>query len=309
MGQSQSELSAFLSTAKLLGCIGVVVEVVNNQFHGRVTTPEELRILSEACTENGLILAIDETITALRCGAPFAYQRPEYKGIRKPDLVFFGKALGANGIGINFDGPYLNRLGIDKPSKKIQAIHDWQAVVTQPLPLPVLIDSMGVLEMATAGDWVSRARIIGQHLRQIALGRAQSLRGNGVKSEIEVIGGLDSFIFIHKDVAETFLVMGASNAGPWVSWVRWLPRMDRHLTDRSILNSIMSKDGAEKRGIMSQCLEKEGLRPQWCFYCGNSARETEYHWCRICCVDVCDAKECIGKLLAHKCLGSEVKPL
>jgi hypothetical protein len=302
VGQSMADLSALLSIAKLQGCIGVVVEIVSNQFNGRVTTPKELHNLSQACRENGLILVIDETITALRCGAPFAHQRPEYKDIEKPDLVFFGKALGINGIGINFDGPYMRRLGIEAPSKKSQAIYDWQAVVTQPIYVPVLIDAIGVLEMAKAGDWVGRSKIIGQHLRDIALERARLLTKDGARSEVGIIGGLESFIFVHKDVAETFLVMGASNAGPWVRWVRWLPRMDRQLTDKLTVKSLMSNVGVSKRRYMSQCLEEEGLRPQWCFYCGNSQRETAYPWCRTCCIDICDAEECVDKLRTHKCL-------
>ncbi|KAF8846863.1 hypothetical protein BDZ45DRAFT_682263 [Acephala macrosclerotiorum] len=306
MDQSRADLLVFLSEAKQHGCIGVIVEIVNNQSVGRVTTPDELRNLSEACRESGLILAIDETITALRCGAPFAHQRPEYKH-SKPDIVFFGKALRAQGIGINFDGPYVSRLGIDTPSKKMQAVYDWQAVVTQALHLPVLIDAIGVLEMATAGDWVGRATIIGQHLRQIALKRAQSMKGDSDESESEsetkIIGGLDSFIFVHKHVAATFLIMGAFSAGSRVSWVRWLPRMDRHFTDRAALESIMSGYGGQKRNEISKCLENEGLRPQWCFYCGTWARGTAYPWCRTCCIDACDAEECVQQLLTHKCLG------
>jgi hypothetical protein len=279
------------------------VEIVNNQFDGRVTTSDELRNLSEACRESGLILAIDETITAIRCGAPFAHQRPEYKDSSKPDLVFFGKAMGANGIGINFDGPCMSRLGIDTRLKKMQAVYDWQAAVTRALDLTVLIDAFGVLEMATAGDWVGRSKIIGQHLRQIVLERAQSMKGDGNESEIETIGGLDSFLFVHRNVAATFLVMGAFSAGSGVRWVRWLPRMDCHWTDRSTVETIMSGDGGKERKEISKRFEKEGLRPQWCFYCGNWARGTEYPWCKTCCIDSCDTVECVHQLLAHKCLG------
>ena len=285
------------------------MEIVSNQHNGKVISPKELRTLSEACTENGLILAIDETVTALRCGAPFAYQRPEYQDACKPDLVFFGKALGTNGIGINFEGSIINRLAIRTPERRSQAMHDWQAAVTQTLNLTVLVDALGVLEMATAGDWISRGKVIGQRLRHIVRARAQCLKSYNLQNDEEILGGLESFIFVQKDIAATFLVMGASNAGPWVRWVRWLPRLDSHLTDMLTLESLMCHNGQQRRKEASQCLEQEGLTPQWCFHCGNSAavlKNQAYPWCRACCISVCKETECTNSLLQHKCLGSDV---
>lgn len=197
-GRSKTHLSTFLTLAKQQGCIGVIVKIVNNQSDGRVTTPDGLHSLSEACHESGLIFVIDETMTALRCGAPFAHQRPEYRDISKPDLVFFGKALCAHGIGINFDGPCKSRLCIETPSRKMQAVYDWQAIVTQAIHLPMLIDALGVLEMAVAGDCV------GRHLRQVAPKKAQSMMEHSNDEEMKIIGGLDSFIFVHKKVSATF---------------------------------------------------------------------------------------------------------
>jgi hypothetical protein len=297
------ELSAMLQELKQQGCIGVIVEIVCNQADGRVMSPDELYNLSKACQECGLMLAIDETITALRCGAPFAYQRPEYENNTKPDLVFFGKALSAQGIAINFDGPYMSRLGIDVPLRKRQAVLDWQAVVTKAVILPVLFDAIGILEMATAGNWVERGKVIGKNLREMAFHRAQVMKEQGGDDELEIIGGLDGFIFVHRAVAATFLVMGAFIAGKEVKWVRWLPRMDRNLTDKQTVESIMSETGAGKRRLISECFERDGLRPQWCFFCGTWARGTDYPWCRACCIDTCDSAECIRQLQAHSCLG------
>lgn len=286
---------------KKQGCIGVIAEIVQNTSEGRLTTPEELCILSEACYTNDLIFAMDETMTALRCGAPFAHQRPEYRK-SKPDLIFFGKALNVNGIGINFDAPYLSRLKISTSLRRKQAVYDWQATVTRALHMPVLIDAVGVLEMAIAGNWVSRSKIIGQHLRQIAMQRAQELDIIDNEKETELVGGLESLLFVHKTISKTFLVMGALTAGPREGWVRWLPRMDKHLTDKSILESIMLTGEVKKRRRISEYLEQEGSKPQWCFYCGTWARNIYYRWCRTCCIDCCDAEECSRRLLAHECL-------
>lgn len=299
---NKAELLGLLRGQKQQGCIGVIVEIVCNQANGRVITPSELQDLSNACQECGLMFAIDETITALRCGAPFAYQRPEYGGIQKPDLVFFGKALGAQGIAINFDGPYMIRLGIHDPSRRRQAALDWQAAVTTAMTLPVLLDAIGVLEMAAVGKWVERSKIIGQRLRGIALKRARFLKDKGGDDDLDIIGGLNSFMFVHKAVAATFLVMGAFIAGTGVKWVRWLPRLDCHMTDQRTVESILVGTG-EQRRLISKCFDRDGVRPQWCFFCGTWARGTDYPWCRTCCIDACTSEECIRHLKAHNCLG------
>jgi hypothetical protein len=123
------------------------------------------------------------------------------------------------------------------------------------------------------------------------------------KSELAVVGGLDAFLFVHKEVAITFLAMGASNAGPWIQWVRWLPRMDRHLVSKEALERLLTQDGVERRREVSRAFDQEGVRPQWCFNCGNSSRATSQPWCRTCCIDSCDAQDCVEQLKAHRCIG------
>jgi hypothetical protein len=301
--QAKDELSQKLAHAKKQGCIGVVVEIVCNQYNGRITSPGELRNLSDACIENGLLFAIDESITAIRCGAPFAYQLPEYSQTPAPDLVFFGKALGACGIGVHFEAPFMQRLGIQGDNHKRLAIRNWQTAVTNALHFPLLIDAFGALEMAIAGDWVARSRVIGKHIREIVLERARSLDVQDAQEETEILGGLGSFIFVQIDVAGSFFVMGAGLAGPHVRWVRWLPRMDRYLTERGTVESLLSTHGIAMRRQLSQGLDLQGLKPHWCYWCGNVARNRRHPWCRTCCVDVCDTDECLEKLLAHRCLG------
>lgn len=96
--------------------------------------------------------------------------------------------------------------------------------MTQALPLPLLIDAFGAVEMAIAGDWVGRSKIIGKHIREVVSARAHSLGRNGSGQDCAILGGLDAFLFIQIAAAGSFLVMGASLAGHWVRWVRWLPR-------------------------------------------------------------------------------------
>lgn len=289
------------------------MEIVANTHSGAVITPPQLNALSAACAASGLILAIDETLTAIRCGAPFAYQRHEYATLSIcPDLVFFGKALGVNGTGINFGGGYLQRLGIKDRIHARQAIIDWQNCVTQAVPLPVLIDALGVLEMAVAGDWIMRSRTIGGKLRKIVVTRARhmslhslsnAMEENAVVQETEVLGGIDSFLFVHIRIAGSFLVMGASNPAPQAKWVRWLPRLDKKMMNEETLESIFSTEGANMRRMLSDRMERQGMKPVWCFWCGNRAINREIPWCRTCCIDVCDSEQCLEQLVSHTCLS------
>ena len=300
IGRSRQELVDHLRKAKEQGCIGVITEIVFNQYSGRVIEPREYENLHSACCELGLLFAVDETITAIRCGAPFAWQRSEYQTTKnKPDLVFFGKAVGCNGMAINFDGTFMQRMNIRSAKHKRQAIDIWQNCVTQAIQLPILIDSLGVLEMAKVGDWVARSKTIGGHLRAIALKRARSILGED--DETKVLGGLECFMFVQIDLHGTFKIMGASNAGPWVRWTRWLPRMDKHLTNKAVLESILESDHDATRLQMSRRLEAEGMKPEWCFWCGNHAINRTIPWCRSCCTDICDTEECAQQFHRHKC--------
>ena len=299
---SYDNLSEQLETAKRKGCIGVIVELVLNQNDGAVIAPQDLAILSRVCVEKRLIFAIDETITSIRCGAPFAYHRPEYiSNIKPPDLVFFGKGLSANGTAINFDGSIIRQFGITTAERKRQALRNWQGMFTRPIQLPVLIQALGVLEMAVAGDWIERSRVIGRHIREIIQIRTQGY--STIEYSRDIFGGLDSFIFVRRDIAARFLVMGASLAGPWIPWVRWLPRLDAQLTDRSVLEELMGSASGPARVEMSKTLANKGLKPPWCFVCGNKANNVRYSWCQRCCIDVCDTDACAQGLSGHECFN------
>lgn len=290
-----------LTDAKRRGCIGVIVEIVQNQASGRVLAPNEFHNLREACTETGLLFAVDEALTAIRCGAPFSHQRPEYAGTVPPDLVFFGKALVANGVGIRFDAPFTSKLGIRTTLDRRNALEVWQYAGTQAMALPMLISSLGALEMAVAGDWVERSKVIGRSIRELVSARARKLNLRGLDGEKKVLGGLESFIFVRIEVSAIFMVMGATNGGPSTGWVRWLPRLDAHLMEEATLASILSGPGTEWRKTLSVALERMGMEPEWCFWCGNHARNPRDIWCRTCCINACDVEGCLGQLGMHQC--------
>ncbi|KAK0741308.1 hypothetical protein B0T18DRAFT_472900 [Schizothecium vesticola] len=290
-----------LTDAKWGGCIGVIVEIVQNQASGRVLSPHELHSLREACTETGLLLAVDEALTAIHCGAPFAHQRPKYSGTVSPDLVFFGKALVVSGVGIRFDAPFTSKLGIRTTLDRRNTLEVWQYTGTQAMPMPLLISALGALEMAVAGDWVGRSKVIGRNSRELVSARDRRLGPRGLGGEDKVLGGLESFIFVRIEVFTTFMVMVATNRGPSTGWVRWLPRLDAHLMEEATLASILSATGTEWWKSFSVALERMGMEPEWCFWCGNHARNTRDVWCRTCCINACEVAGCLEQLAMHQC--------
>ena len=263
--------------------------------------PQTMELLSCLCATHGLVFAIDEALTAIRCGAPFTYQRTEYSKTKPPDLVFFGKALGLSGIGIDFGGAFARRFSLTEAAKRRKAIISWQGLVTRPVQLADLIEGLGILEMAVSKDWVARSRAIGGLIRQSIKDR---LRADGEDGNSEdLFGGLECLIFVRREIATRFLVMSASLAGPWVPWVRWMPKLDEQMTDRCQLERYIfgSMSGPSREKLATE-LEGRNSKPLWCFWCGRTASVTKLDWCRRCCINICDVEACVDGFLAHKCL-------
>ncbi|KAG7044273.1 hypothetical protein JMJ77_0012088, partial [Colletotrichum scovillei] len=235
-GVSDDELCDQLFVAREAGCIGIVIELVETQFNGRVLEPSLLSRLSAMCAEYQLLLAVDETLTAIRCGAPFCFQREEYFDVISPDLVFFGKATGSQGIAISFDGQFVKKFGLSGTSRG-RAVRKWQNNFQKPLPTADLIQAMATIEIAVQGNFVMLSRIIGQAIRDFVLEQAAE-RGHEVTPP-EILGGLESLIFVRKDIAGEMLVMGAKTAGSWIPWVKWLPRLEKDMTRSEVLEEII----------------------------------------------------------------------
>ncbi|KAK1566057.1 uncharacterized protein LY79DRAFT_681879 [Colletotrichum navitas] len=262
-GVSDDELREQLYEARKNGCIGILVEIVEDQYNGRVMDPNMLERLGAMCMEEHLLLAVDKTLTAIRCGAPFSFQREN--GKTPPDLVFFGKALGVHGTAIGFGGQFLKKFGV-----------------------------------------FGRARcrfirkIIGHTPRAFILEQAEE-RGHDVKAQ-DVLGGLESLVFVRKDIAGELLVMGARTAGEWIPWVKWLPRLERDMSRSEVLEDIIGSRSRPAREELSGMLLQVGSKPSWCFWCGSRTTAKKTDWCQRCCIGVCDGDMCGRHLLHHDCV-------
>ncbi|KXH60528.1 hypothetical protein CNYM01_00005 [Colletotrichum nymphaeae SA-01] len=286
-GVSDDELRDQLFVAREAGCIGIFIELVETQFNGRVLDPSLLSRLSVMCAEYQLLLAVDETLTAIRCGAPFCFQREEYFDVISPDLVFFGKATGSQGIAISFDGQFVKKFGLSGTSRG-RAVRKWQNNFQKPLPTADLIQAMATIEIAVQGKFVMLSRIIGQSIRDFVLEQAAE-RGHEVTPP-EILGGLESLIFVRKDIAGEMLVMGAKTAGSWIPWVKWLPRLEKDMTRSEVLEEIIGGSSGSAREELSNLLTKRGSKPTWCFWCGNRTTAKKDDWCRRCCIGMCEGE-------------------
>lgn len=298
---SRPDIDEQLERAKGEGCIGVLVEIVANHQQGPVLDPQIFDTIGVLCAEKGLVFAADETLTAIRCGSPFAFQGPNYTGCRyQPDIVFFGKSLVARGFAANFHGPMLRRLNVDSTRQQDLMLEHWQRSFTQPIASSVLIESLGVLERIPAERWVERSSEVGRSVRKWITARAVELGLVSSADEVQ-LGGAGALIFIPKDICASLLVMPAAPVDPEVPYVRLMPGLGRNLASvESIDETIGLKSRMERRHIANQLME-EGSTPQWCFACGYRASGMG-EWCRSCCVAACNLDLCIRLLGEHCCL-------
>uniref|UniRef100_A0A8H7KFJ2 Uncharacterized protein n=1 Tax=Bionectria ochroleuca TaxID=29856 RepID=A0A8H7KFJ2_BIOOC len=163
--QTAEDLDSTLTRFKNDGGIALIVQIIESQWPWTVIESKTLQTLSNICSRLKLPVVVDETITALRCGAPFAHQRPDYLEVINPDFVIFGKGLKANGIGVNFDGETLRALSIYQEGDRYRCAFRWHDKHTRAISVPTLIEALFTLDMARDEDWPLRSIEIGRQIR------------------------------------------------------------------------------------------------------------------------------------------------
>ncbi|PGG97207.1 hypothetical protein AJ79_09290 [Helicocarpus griseus UAMH5409] len=286
-GVTQEQLNTALAQAKRQGCIAVVVDIVSTD-NGSVLPPEHFKLLRRCCEQNKLWFIVDEALTAIRCGAPFAFQRSEYDG-EKPDLVAFGKGLGASGIAINFDGSMTEPLGFARKKDIDQTIMYWHALVSRPLETPVLLEALGILHTAQAENWPRRSLEIRKAFYEVI---QESYPGEPVR-------GLGAILVLDRSVSMRFHTMaGIRRRSPWV---RWLPKLDPANTKRELLEThVLGPQSKKNRAKLAAEAGQDGTMPPWCFVCGINS--TSDDWCRTCFLGCCENEVCDGVFRAHTCI-------
>ena len=280
--QAPNKISIQVKKAKAEGCIALIVEIVR-AADGGVISDVAWKHLVNACKKYSLVLIVDEALTAMRCGAPFAYQLPQYEKSGFPDLVLFGKAVRTNGIAIEWRGINIQKLGID--DEELAALH-WQDRFTAVATAQDLLVSWGTLILAGREDWANRAPIIGRLLRDI-------LRSEGIRPQL--IRGLHGLVYIRQRDYVTASPIMVANAG---TYVRLLPTMDEVMTSEDqLLTKVFGRNSIPHRAELAAFLRSEDFALHWCSRCGAAVDLDTEDDCDRCVVSQCE--DC--KPGAHVC--------
>lgn len=291
----EETLNARFAEAKTKGCIAVVFDMVSTE-DGLVFTPEKFGLVKACCARNRLLLIVDETMTAMRCGAPFAFQRPEYarEGVEyQPDLVIFGKGIGVSGIAISFGGVITKGLTYTKSEDIRQTIRFWRALVSRPIRLPILLEALSILRASVEENWPEQSERIGEAIRDVLYELDPSTKEPGA------IQGLGAVIAIDRDIALRFRVMCAIRRRS--PWARLLPKLGASSADREgLMKQVFGQESKKQRQLLTQEAEQSGAIPLWCFICGIEA--TSDDWCRTCYLSYCNNEVCVQAFHRHACI-------
>lgn len=281
-----ARIDAQVKAAKETGCVALITEIVNAR-DGKVVSEAVWSNLLKACKRYGLILVVDEALTSIRCGAPFAYQLPQYSKHGLPDLILYGKAIRTNGIAVEWRGINIEKLNINDPEDREFTILEWQERLTEMAPAADLLTSWGTINLAQQERWPQRSIEVGRLLREF-------IEADG----IHPIGGLRSIIYLRLEDSKHFSspVMGA-RAG---KHVRWIPTLDKAMTtEKSLRIKIFGAESIEHRREISAYLRSQKLRLGFCSRCG-SAVDTDVLDCEVCVVRVCEECEPEGHVCPMK---------
>lgn len=292
---SESTLLNKLAEAKRQGCVAVVCDLVSTS-DGSVLPSDLYHLLLSCCKQARICLIVDEAMTAMRCGAPLACQRPEYigNGEIQADMIAFGKGMGVSGVAINFNGLMMRHLAYHKRDQILQTLKFWRCMVSRPIATPVLIEALGILNVAEMEDWPAKSEQIGAAFRAFVHQYAQN------DSDKEIIRGLGAFLAVDREFSKQFRVMAAFRRRS--SWARWLPKLNSpgFLDPQSIGKYLIGPGARSIRRAMSKEAQMHGAKPLWCYSCGIDTAGDE--WCRTCFLASCGSEDCVEGLRAHECV-------
>lgn len=273
-----AEIDKQVRRAKEGGCVALVAEIVR-AADGSVISEAGWKALLDSCERHSLVLVVDEALTAIRCGAPFAHQLPQYRKSGLPDLVLFGKAVRTNGIAIEWQGINIQKLAITDENTRSFIIAFWQECYTETAPLADLLTSTGTLILAKMEDWPDRAQKIGVILRDI-------IDDEGY-ARPAAIGGLHSLIYLRqKDYVHTSSPVMGAHAG---KFIRWLPVMDEMMMSKDELQvKVFGAGSLAHRRRIAEWFESMEMQPRWCSLCGQGAGLEKRRLCLRCVANRCE---------------------
>lgn len=276
IGKSAISIEEQLMLARKKGCFALIVETVRWK-DGRVMLPNEWSNIREACIKSDVVLIVDETLTLLRCGKPFAFQRAEYGG--RPDMAFFGKGLNTAGVALDWQGPWLSKLKLTEASRE-EGYTNLQ-IVSDILETGCAIRSLGIIRLALQENWAERSLRIGEILENFA--RRSS---DGKATEDIDIQGLGCLLYLKaRDVFHHSVQSASGGTGA----VRWIPVLDNDMEDITKLQTkLFGPLSITHRRLLGHKLSALGMLPSTCSNCGDHCPREGAVFCSQCCIAVCE---------------------
>lgn len=240
MVANTSELMAKFTDLVKTGHIAMVLEMAS-QSNGRVVIAREWETIAECCEKTGLYLIVDGVFTAFRCGAPFTYQLPRYLKY-KSSFVVFGKAVGASGLALVWDGVFIRRFGLADPQREREVkhfIHIWDYEASRTIEPNDTLRSWGYILLSEKYKWCELAVQIGHNLRSAFSRRYPDI----------VIKGEAALIYLDSDVARKTSIIGAAVNG---TTDRWLPYLDEGMADIDGVEELFNRSGKFDREMLAK---------------------------------------------------------
>lgn len=275
-----------IANAKSQRCVAFVVEIVQSTG-GVVISAAQWQAIVHACRRHRMFLVVDEAMTAVRCGAPFAHQLEQYKEYGRPDFVFFGKGIRACGIAVDWEGINIAQARWTARKDQVEAAIMWQKRFTEIAAPEILLQSWGTILLAKQQDWPQRAIRIGKILRAVL---------TNVCADPSSIKGLHSLIhFRQSDQGPKDLHVVPASAGP--TYTRWLPVLDPVMCSETDLQTkTFGLASLSHRRQLAKYLREHGWAIGYCSRCGDSMevgddREGARAPCEFCLTKPCEQCE------------------
>jgi len=243
------------------GCRAVVVEMVCSK-DGRPISPTAWQVLYQACEKYSMLLVVDEAMTAVRSGYPFAHQHPDYKQYL-PSLVVFGKGFQTAGVAVYRNGCCMAdqmNLPREDPDWLDGLYEHFDSRMTCPIPPISLVSAHDALRKAMDDSFCDRAQRIGHTLRSYI----ENLPGDMKPSERH--SGMHALIFLPMSISASSGLVPASSG----KLVRWLPFLDVGMDSPRMISALFGTSAGHSREVLEKMVSGA------CATCGERFRPNEH---------------------------------
>ncbi|KAG8162823.1 hypothetical protein KVR01_007301 [Diaporthe batatas] len=253
------------------GHFGVFVEMMSSR-DGKPLEPAIWNRVAQQCSRTGLVLVVDEAMTAVRCGEVFMHKMPQYKQ-HAPSIVVFGKGFQTAGCALCAGGVSLDGILGGSSDEYLRDAFDPRTFHSRPIQRNQAKDVLNVLHEITFEDLPGRARKIGEAMREILCilaelmgdARARNLRTRDGQGHEPTTSGVGAIIYVTQELA---CAIGVAPASTGETYMRLLPYLHEVMTDKEKLRELFGPDSAVLRKSLA-------VKIGTCVVCGLSTTKPQ----------------------------------